>query len=136
MHVTGNCLCGHITYTATIDPDRVAICHCSDCQVHSGAAYGVVAGIVEGQFQVLTGQLKDYAKTAESGRTRVLSFCPNCGTRIHAHTPGNPDAFFGLRVGTITQRAQLTPKSQVWCDSALPWTADLGVIPAHQKQTT
>ena len=66
----------------------------------------------------------------------MLSFCPNCGTRIHAHTPGNPDAFFGLRVGTITQRAQLTPKSQVWCDSALPWTTDLGVIPAHQKQTT
>ena len=66
----------------------------------------------------------------------MLSFCPNCGTRIHAQTPGNPDAFFGLRVGTITQRAQLTPKSQVWCDSALPWTTDLGVIPAHQKQTT
>ncbi|MBV2360974.1 GFA family protein [Thalassococcus sp. CAU 1522] len=134
MEVDGRCLCGQITYVAVIDPDRVAICHCSDCQINSGSAFGVVAAVVEGRFTLKTGRLAEYRKIAESGRVRVLSFCPDCGTRIHAHTPGDPAAFFGLRAGTINQRAALTPRLQVWCQSALPWTADMTAIPARAQQ--
>ncbi len=58
MKVDGNCLCGHIEYEAEIDPETVAICHCTDCQTHSGTAYGVVVAIVDGRFRLLGGQLK------------------------------------------------------------------------------
>ena len=133
MRVDGACLCGQITYEAEIDPERVAICHCTDCQVNSGTAFGVVAGVVDGKFTLLSGTLKEYTKIAESGRTRVLSFCPDCGTRIHAHTPGDPDAFFGLRAGSIRQRASLQPKIQAWCQSALPWVSDLTTVPRRDK---
>jgi hypothetical protein len=128
MKIDGACLCGQITYEAEIDPDRVAICHCTDCQVNSGTAYGVVASVTDGQFRLLTGTLKEYEKTAESGRKRHLSFCPDCGTRIYAHTKNDPTAFFGLRVGTIRQSAELKPKVQVWCGSALSWVSDLSGI--------
>lgn len=128
MKVDGACLCGQITYEAEIDPDRVAVCHCKDCQVNSGTAYGVVAGVIDEQFKLLSGSLQEYEKTAESGRVRTLSFCGNCGTRIYARTKGDPSAFFGLRVGSIRQRAELVPKRQVWCNSALPWAADLSAI--------
>jgi len=128
MRVDGACLCGAVTYRAVIDPDRVAICHCNDCQVNSGGAFGVVASVTEGQFELLSGTLRAFEKTAESGRKRQLSFCPTCGTRIHARTEGDPDAFFGLRVGTIRKRAELTPGMQVWCDEALTWAADLSGI--------
>lgn len=134
MKVDGACLCGSITYEAEIDPDRVAICHCSDCQVNSGSAYGVVVHIADGRFRLLTGTLREFEKTAESGRVRHLSFCPTCGTRIHARTKDDPTAFFGLRVGTIRQRAQLTPRVQVWCGSALPWVSDLTRIAARDAQ--
>ncbi|MDA7429104.1 GFA family protein [Primorskyibacter aestuariivivens] len=134
MKVDGACLCGNIKYEAEIDPDRVAICHCSDCQTNSGSAYGVVASITNGQFRLLTGALQEFEKTAESGRVRHLSFCPNCGTRIHACTKDDPSAFFGLRVGTIRQRAQLKPRLQVWCSSALPWVSDLSSIPRRDDQ--
>ena len=134
MKVDGACLCGQVTYEAEIDPDRVALCHCADCQVNSGSAYGVVASVTDGQFRLMTGTLKEYEKMAESGRIRHLSFCPDCGTRIHARTKGNPTAFFGLRVGTIRQRAELKPKVQVWCGSALPWVFDLSVILRHDAQ--
>ena len=134
MKVDGTCLCGKVTFEAEIDPNRVAICHCSDCQKNSGSAYGVVASVTEGRFHLLTGTLQEYVKTAESGRVRHLSFCPNCGTRIHACTKNDPSAFFGLRVGTIRQRVQLTPKVQVWCDSALPWVSDLSVIARRDAQ--
>jgi len=135
MKVNGACLCGAITYEATIDPERCAICHCSDCQTQSGSAFGVVVHVQDGAFTLLTGALKVYTKIAESGRRRELSFCPDCGTRIHARTPAEPDSFFGLRVGTIRQRALLRPKQQVWCRSAAPWLSDLADIPRRQQQT-
>jgi hypothetical protein len=134
MDVDGACLCGRVTYKAVIDPERVAICHCSDCQVNSGTAFGLVASVTDGQFTLLTGDLTEYEKVAESGRVRQLSFCPTCGTRIYARTKSDPNAFFGLRVGSIRQRAELTPKVQVWCGSALPWVSDMSEIPGRDMQ--
>lgn len=134
MLVDGRCLCGQITYEAEVDPTRVAICHCGDCQTHSGAAFGVVVAVVGRGFRLISGALKTYEKIAESGRVRALSFCPDCGTRIHAHTPGDADAFFGLRVGTVRQRDHLVPKVQVWCRSAQPWTGKLREIPRREQQ--
>ncbi len=136
MKVEGGCLCGHITYEAVVDPDQVAICHCSDCQINSGAAYGVVVGADENQFKLLTGTLKVYEKTGESGTVRALSFCPECGTRIHATTVGVGTQFMGLRVGTVRQRAQLKPRVQFWCRSALDWTSDLSDLPRIETQPT
>jgi hypothetical protein len=128
MNVDGKCLCGHIAYRATVNPDDVIICHCTDCQNHSATAYGVVVGVVDNQFKLLSGTLKIYTKTASSGRLRALNFCPECGTRIFANAPDDRTAFFGLRLGTITQRAALPPQRQAWCNSALPWVQDLSRI--------
>jgi hypothetical protein len=38
-----------------------------------------------------------------------------------------------LRVGAIRQRAQLRPKVQVWCCSALDWAMDVRAIPRFPK---
>ena len=32
MKVDGRCHCGSSPYEAEIDPEKVAICHCTDCQ--------------------------------------------------------------------------------------------------------
>ena len=133
MKVDGHCLCGYVKYQAQIDPERVAVCHCKDCQVHSASAYGVVAHIAGG-FQLLSGELKTYVKEADSGTRRALTFCPECGTRIYAKTVGEGTGFWGLRVGTIRQRAELRPRFQVWCDSALPWSRDLDGLPSFPRQ--
>ena len=50
MRVTGGCFCKKIRYTATIDPKTVTICHCTDCQINSGTAYGVVVGVIDEEF--------------------------------------------------------------------------------------
>ncbi len=134
MKIDGNCLCGHVTYEAEIDPERVIICHCTDCQTHSGTAYGVVAGIVGEKFRLLSGTLKTYEKIADSGTVRALTFCPECGTRIHAKTVGEGSSFFGLRVGTVRQRDKLKPSLQAWCQSAQDWVSDLRSIPQIDAQ--
>lgn len=134
MKVTGDCLCGRIACEAEIDPDRVAICHCADRHVNSGAAYGWVAPLVAGRFRLTAERPKELEKIAESGRRRALSFCADCGTRIHARTVDDRAALFGLRLGTCDQRAQFRPRAKIWGRSAAPRVADLSAIPARETQ--
>ena len=134
MKIDGGCFCKHVTYKAEVNPERVFICHCTDCQTHSAAAYRIAVGIIGEQFYLLGGTLKDYQKISESGTIRALAFCPECGTNIYAKTVGEGSAFFALRVGTVRQRAQLIPKAQLWCQSEQGWVGDLSSIPKFDKQ--
>ena len=135
MRVQGGCHCGYITYEAEIDPDTVSICHCTDCQTLSGSAYRTNVRTVAGGFKLLTGQPKIYVKTAESGNKRAQAFCPECGSPIYATSVTDPK-IYGLRVGTIRQRAELRPRQQGWCRSAQPWVTELGSTTRYPKQPT
>jgi hypothetical protein len=134
MLVDGGCKCGHIQYEAEVDPEKAVICHCTDCQVHGATAFGLVVGVMEGGFRLLSGKLKIYVKTAESGNKRAQAFCPECGTRIHASNAGDGDGPFSLRLGTVRQRDRLPPKKQIWRRSALSWIKDLEDIPSFDHQ--
>jgi hypothetical protein len=124
MKIDGGCHCGYITYEAVVDPDKVAVCHCTDCQTLSGSAFRTVVPAAREAFRLQTGQPKIYVKTAESGNRRAQAFCPECGTPIYSAAPEDPPAF-SIRVGTIRQRAALRPRTQFWCRSALDWVMDL-----------
>ncbi len=41
MKIDGRCHCGAITYEAEVDPAKVIICHCTDCQTLSGTVFRV-----------------------------------------------------------------------------------------------
>ena len=72
MNVDGKCFCGHIEYAAEVDPKSALICHCSDCQNHSGTAYGVVVGIVDENEIVLQKQVGDGAGGVVSANALVI----------------------------------------------------------------
>jgi len=132
MKITGGCHCGAITYEAEIDAKMVVVCHCTDCQTLSGSAFRVVVPAKREGFK-LTGEPKIYVKTGESGRKRTQAFCSNCGTPMYSADVTNPQVF-NIRVGTVRQRADLQPKVQIWCRSALSWTMNLELIAQIQKQ--
>lgn len=134
MHIEGGCHCGYITYEAEVDPNAVRICNCTDCQTLSGTAYRTNVPARKETFKLLTGQPKIYVKTAESGNKRAQAFCPECGTPIYATSVSEPQVF-GIRVGTARQRAELPPKGQIWCQSALAWAGNLESLPRIAKQS-
>jgi hypothetical protein len=134
IKIDGGCHCGNITYTAEVDPEKVGICHCTDCQTLSGTAFRVSVSAAKGYFH-LTGQPKIYVKTAESGAKRAQAFCSECGTPIYATAAENPQ-MFNIRVGTARQRAELRPKSQGWYRSAREWVNDLQSLKQFAKQRT
>lgn len=128
MKIEGGCHCGRIAYEAEVDPDKVIVCHCTDCQTISGTAFRTVVFVAEDRFRLLAGELKTYVKTAESGTLRAQTFCPECGTHIYATSVGEGPKTFGVRVGTAHQRGELRPTAQYWCRSALDWVTDIGSI--------
>jgi hypothetical protein len=134
MRIDGRCHCGYITYEAEIDPEKVMICHCTDCQTLSGSAFRTVVFTRENTFKLLSGELKIYVKTGESGTQRPQSFCPECGTPIYSSTMGEGPKVHVIRVGTVRQRDQLIPKLQLWRRSSQQWLSGLSSIPKSEKQ--
>src|SRR5262245_61972012 len=134
MKIDGCCHCGYITYEAEIDPEKVMICHCTDCQTLSGSVFRTVALTREGTFKLLSGELKIYVKPGENGTKRPQSFCPECGTPIYSATVGKGPKVHAIRVGTARQRDQLLPKVQLWCRSSQSWLNDLSAVPRMEKQ--
>jgi hypothetical protein len=134
MKVTGSCHCGFITVEAEADPEKVGICHCTDCQSGTGSAFRVSVPI-SGATLKMTGEPTAYVKTtADSGNPRVQAFCPKCGSPIYSTTPGEGrQAFYMLRVGILDQRDQLAPKVQNWARSARPWVGGIGALPRNEK---
>jgi hypothetical protein len=63
------------------------VCHCSDCQVLSGAPYRAVVAAPVDTLSV-TGTTKSYVKVAQSGNRRAQVFCPECGTPPVGHRAG------------------------------------------------
>jgi hypothetical protein len=132
MHIDGTCHCGRISFTAQIDPTRVMVCHCADCQILSGSPFrAVVAAPIE-SFD-LRGQPKSYVKVAESGNRRAQMFCPECGTPLYATAPENPTSVI-IRLGCVAQRTELVPAVQIWEHSAMPWLAGLTATPGSERQ--
>jgi hypothetical protein len=99
----------------------------------TGSAYRVSVRAPAESFRLLQGTLKTYIKTADSGAKRAHSFCPECGTPVHACAVENPQAY-SLRVGCLAQRVQLPPKKQMWCRSSLSWSESLAGIPKIDHQ--
>jgi hypothetical protein len=133
MNVTGKCHCGALAYEADVDPERVVICHCADCQKLTGSAYRVSIPTTNEQFVMLRGAPVVYVKTADSGARRAQAFCPHCGSPLYTYDVDHPRDI-GLRVGCIEQRQALPPAKQVWCQSALPWSMDVHDLPCSARE--
>ena len=125
MKIDGHCHCGYVTFEAEADPDKVGICHCTDCQSFSGSAFRTFARTTDGTFRLLSGEPTVYVKTADSGALRAQAFCPRCGSPIYATAAGEGPKSYTVRLGTVRQRDQLIPKMQIWTRSRRSWLSDL-----------
>jgi hypothetical protein len=134
MRIDGACHCGAISYEAEIEPDAVIICHCTDCQVNSATAFRYGVLVASKDFRLLSGEPKRYMKVADSGRPRELAFCGDCGTSLYGSEATDSPSVLSPRLGTARQRAALKPQRQIWHRSALPWLAEIDVLPAFDTQ--
>ena len=134
MKIDGACHCGAITFEAEVEPEKVTICHCTDCQTLSGAPFRASVPVAVDQFKIISCEPAKYVKVADSGNKRVQAFCPHCGTPIYATALENPTHCM-LRLGAVRQRDQLVPRRQIWTASQQAWaSSSLESIPGVPRQ--
>src|SRR5689334_19778419 len=80
---TGGCLCGAVRYRIDGDPlpGRQILCHCEDCQKHTGTAF--VSGMAfPAEAIQITGELSVFTMAGGSGEPMNRRFCTICGSPI------------------------------------------------------
>ena len=133
MKIDGACLCGAITFEAQVDPDKVVVCHCIDCQILSGAPYRASVPVREGDLAFTQGTPKVYVKIAESGNRRALGFCGECGSPFYSTNVDGAPKVYMLRIGAVRQRDKLVPRKQIWRKSALAWVEHVADLESFEK---
>lgn len=117
--ITGGCLCGAVRYSAEAEPAFVGICHCRNCQKATGSAFAVVAGLPEAALSV-SGEVKTFRDTGDSGKALFRRFCPDCGSTLFDAAEAMPGVVMVL-TGTMDDPSWVKPAVQIYCDSAQPW---------------
>ncbi|HXT80753.1 MAG TPA: GFA family protein [Acetobacteraceae bacterium] len=117
--LTGGCLCGRIRYTITGEPVFSGLCHCRSCQRYTGSAFETVIAFPAEAVRI-TGALKTFHDTGDSGQPVHRSFCPDCGSGIIAQC----DVLPGLTIvlaGGLDDPAVFKPTMDVYWSRVQPW---------------
>ena len=136
MRINGACHCGVITIEGEADPEKVSICHCTDCQTGTGSAFRVSVPIPGSTFK-MNGQAdqlsQDHGGQRHAARAGVLPEMRLADLLDHAgRRPAGRPTWCGS--ASCDQRDQLAPKRQNWFRSARAWVTGLDAIPKNQKQ--
>lgn len=117
---TGHCLCGAISYRFDAPAEAVVLCHCDDCQRHTGSAFSVNV-LVPRDSVAVNGDVATYHTTgSENGDLRDRQFCRECGTPIFTILHERPEILF-VKAGTLDDRTGLNPSAEVWCRREQDW---------------
>ena len=115
----GGCRCGAVRYEVRGEPQKVGLCHCTDCRKETGSDFLHYADWPRSAITV-TGDYRTY-----SGR----SFCGLCGTRLFHLGDDHAE----ICVGSLDEApAGLTPTREGWIKRREHWLAP--VPGAYQAQ--
>ncbi|QRP49929.1 GFA family protein [Amycolatopsis sp. FDAARGOS 1241] len=117
---TGHCLCGSIAYRFEAEPELVVLCHCEECQRHTGSAFSENVLVARDAVKI-EGTPKSHQTTGtENGHLRDRLFCSDCGTPIFTILHETPGILI-VKGGTLDDRSWLAPTAEVWGRRAQPW---------------
>lgn len=113
------CRCGGFNAVCEGEPERVAVCHCLECQRRTGSILSVQAWFPAGRVTV-SGPCRAWTRVSATGRTITYRFCPTCGSTVlidHAGLPG----MIGVTVGAFADPTFPAPVASLWEQRRHPW---------------
>jgi hypothetical protein len=117
---TGGCLCRAVRYSIDAEPiaGRQILCHCVDCQKHTGTAF--VSGMAfPADSVVITGEMTTYTMPGGSGEPMNRRFCTRCGSPIMIDKDGTGRKL--IMAGTLDDKSQFKPVVSLFCEQAPSW---------------
>lgn len=101
----GRCTCEHVRYRVAGAPLIVHACHCSVCQIQTGAAYVINALFEDHRVEVVSGTLEQVRVATPSGSGQTVFRCPRCWVAVWSKyhmLPRVGHRILFVRVGTLT----------------------------------
>ncbi len=117
--IHGGCICGKVRYTATAEPLLVRACWCRVCRYFAAGNASINLAFAR-DCVTLSGELHDYASTAESGNHMHRRFCPGCGVHVTSEAAERPNIIV-LRMGTLDEPERFAPQANIWVSAAPAW---------------
>ncbi|MET4387923.1 hypothetical protein ABIB73_003680 [Bradyrhizobium sp. F1.4.3] len=130
--IDARCSCGAIALSLPGPTNRVAACHCIDCQRRTRAPFGVAA-FYPVEAVTISGTPKEYVRAAESGGKVRFHFCPDCGSTVYWKADNLP-AMIGVAVGAISDPNFPAPIKSVFEQSKHLWVEINGAGVEHLQQ--
>ena len=129
MHhpVSGGCACGAIRYASPRAPLAMLNCHCSDCQLSSGAPFASGIVVMTADLEI-TGAPKHHAVRAGSGGMTTRGFCGECGTPLFTQSDAHAQ-FTSIRFPTLDDASGFKPMLDIHTASAQQWVCLDPAIP-------
>ena len=125
--ISGGCACGAIRYLCAREPLAMLNCHCSDCQLSSGAPFASGIVVMTADLEV-KGTPKNYAVGASSGGLATRGFCGECGTPLFTRSDANAQ-FTSIRFPTLDDASGFKPMLDIYTASAQQWVCLDPAIP-------
>ena len=120
-----SCLCGvnRISYTGA--PLLKFRCHCLDERKLTGAAFALNILWASDTLEVISGELKTWAKVANSGNSITNHICGQCGSLLYRSSTGYPGKI-AIKAGCIDgvdAAMEYVPEVEIFTRSRVPWIA-------------
>jgi len=123
-----------VRYTAQAEQTGAIVCHCTDCQKFTGAAFAALVP-VQRAAMTLTGPIKTHGAVGGSGKPVLRNFCAECGSSLFEEPQVRPGLAI-LFAGTLDDPKAVSPLREIFRDDALSWVHVEGDIPRFAKSAS
>jgi hypothetical protein len=130
--LTGGCLCGSVRYEYAGKPEGASYCHCDDCRKATGGPYTVGVLTKAAALRIVSGRVKGYTTTGNSGQKITREFCPECGSPLFTKAQAYPDLVW-VKAGSLDKPELIRPSHQTWTQYAVPWAYLSKDLPGFPK---
>jgi hypothetical protein len=124
--ISGGCQCGAVRYRLHAEPAGAHLCHCRMCQKAFGSYFAPWGGVPLDKFELTRGAPAIFRSSVHAER----GFCSDCGTPLtFRYLEG--DDHISVSLGSLDHPESVMPIRANSTESAMPWLAELAVLPGH-----
>jgi hypothetical protein len=116
--LTGNCLCGTVTFEIENDFENFQLCYCTQCQKTTGSAHASNLFTEPDNITWNTG-VESVARFDVEGRRISNAFCKKCGSRVPFLSRSGK--ILAVPAGSLNGTPSISPKANIFWPERADW---------------
>lgn len=116
--LTGNCLCGDVSFTVSADFSQFYLCHCKQCRQITGSPYAANLLTTPEKLTWVSGE-KLLQRYDYPGRAFSKVFCSKCGSSLPFVTQSGQTLI--VPAGCLDEQPDMTPDNNIFWDEHVAW---------------